>query len=109
MSALVTRGENKLLVFFQEYLGRRPTSKEPPVTIKAKDLDKNYKLATVIEDPNKTDDKKSYSVVYEDCGTYLTGISGLPEGAVAKEFDVCENGQPRKWWFVVWAEEPEVN
>jgi len=31
---------------------------------------------------------------------------GLPEGAIAKKLDVCENGIPRSYWFVVWEEEP---
>jgi hypothetical protein len=108
MSELVSAGANKLLVRFQDYLNRRATGKEPPITIKAKDLDENYKLSTVIEDPTKTDDQKSYSVVYEERGTYLTGISGLPEGAIAKEIDICENGQPASYWFVVWEEEPDL-
>lgn len=34
--------------------------------------------------------------------------SGLPEGAIAKEFDVCENGSPTSYWFVVWEEEPVI-
>lgn len=32
--------------------------------------------------------------------------SGLPEGATAKLFDVCENGQPKQYWFVVWDQKP---
>jgi hypothetical protein len=35
-----------------------------------------------------------------------TGGTGLPEGAMFKEFDVCENGNPTTYWFVVWNEEP---
>lgn len=36
------------------------------------------------------------------------GGGGLPEGAIAKEFDVCENGQAQTYWFVVWEQEPNL-
>jgi hypothetical protein len=36
------------------------------------------------------------------------GGAGLPAGAIAKEFDICENGQPTTYWFVVWEEEPVI-
>lgn len=32
--------------------------------------------------------------------------SGLPEGATAKQFDVCENGEPKQYWFIVWDKKP---
>ena len=35
--------------------------------------------------------------------------SGLPDGAIAKEFDVCENGSPTSYWFVVWNAEPNLD
>lgn len=109
MSAIGKTSKNDNLVVFKEYLQHRPTGKEPPITIKAKDLDGNFALTTVIENPEETDDKKSYKVKYGEEGTYLTDIKGLPPDAIAKEFDVCENGAPRKWWFVVWEEEPELD
>jgi hypothetical protein len=34
--------------------------------------------------------------------------SGLPANAIAKEFDVCENGITRSYWFLVWEEEPVI-
>lgn len=34
--------------------------------------------------------------------------TGLPDGAIAKEFDVCENGEPKKYWFIVWEEKPNL-
>jgi hypothetical protein len=109
MSELVSQGENDLLVFFQEYLLRRPEGVDSPVTIKAKDLDKNYKLATVINDPDKDQDNRSYTVEYREEGTVLKNIGGgLPPNAIAKQFYVCENGQPKQYWFVVWDEEPEI-
>jgi hypothetical protein len=80
MSEIVSAGENELLVFFQEYLNRRATGKEPPITIKAKDLDKNYKLATVINNPDESDEDRSYSVEYREEGTVLNIIT-LPDGA----------------------------
>jgi hypothetical protein len=36
------------------------------------------------------------------------GGTGLPAGAIAKEFVVCENGQPTDYWFLVWESEPEI-
>lgn len=36
------------------------------------------------------------------------GGAGLPAGATAKEFDVCENGQAKTYWFVVWEQEPNL-
>ena len=80
-------------------------SNAPPRTVRAKDLDENFVKVTLIESDI---DPPPYRVKYTDDGTMLTDIRGLPEGAIAKEFDVCENGQPRKWWFLVWEEEPNV-
>jgi len=80
MSEIVSAGENELLVFFQEYLNRRATGKEPPITIKAKDLDKNYKLATVINNPDESEEDRSYTVEYREEGTVLNIIT-LPDGA----------------------------
>lgn len=37
-----------------------------------------------------------------------TGGTGLPEGAIFKEFQICENGEPKTYWFVVWEEEPII-
>jgi hypothetical protein len=108
MSEIVSAGENELLVFFQEYLNRRATGKEPPITIKAKDLDKNYKLATVINNPDESEEDRSYTVEYREEGTVLKDIKGLPPNAIAKEIDICENGQPASYWFVVWEEEPDL-
>jgi hypothetical protein len=34
--------------------------------------------------------------------------SGLPDGAIAKEFDVCENGVSTSYWFIVWNAEPNL-
>lgn len=36
------------------------------------------------------------------------GGGGLPDGAIAKEFDICENGQPTTYWFAVWENEPDL-
>jgi hypothetical protein len=79
MSELVAQGENDLLVFFQEYLNHRPAGADSPVTIKAKDLDKNYKLATVINEPDKSEKDRSYTVEYTNEGTVLQ-IDKLPDG-----------------------------
>lgn len=36
------------------------------------------------------------------------GGTGLPEGAIFKEFQICEDGEPKTYWFVVWEEEPLI-
>lgn len=36
------------------------------------------------------------------------GGGGLPDGAMAKEFDICENGEVKKYWLIVWDEEPNL-
>lgn len=36
------------------------------------------------------------------------GGTGLPEGAIFKEFQICEDGEPKTYWFVVWEEEPII-
>lgn len=32
--------------------------------------------------------------------------SGLPEGAVFREFNICENGNPINYWMPTWTEDP---
>jgi hypothetical protein len=83
-----------------------PGSNAPPVSIRAKDLDENYKKVTLIE---SNEDPPPYTVEYTKEGTRLKDIRGLPPDAIAKQFDVCENGQPKRYWFVVWEQEPELN
>jgi hypothetical protein len=34
--------------------------------------------------------------------------SGLPAGATAREFSVCENGNPETYWMLTWDEEPVI-
>lgn len=70
------------VVCYQDYLMERPApgSNSSPVSIKAADLDNCFAAVTLIENPNEPDDKKSYGVEHEPEGTYLTDISGLPEG-----------------------------
>lgn len=81
-------------------------SAAPPRSIRAKDLDGNFKKATVIP-PGGT--RPAYGVRYTQDGTILTNIGGsLPSGAIAKQFDVCENGTPVQYWLVYWEEEPTL-
>jgi hypothetical protein len=128
MSAIAVTSRNEKLVLFKDYLNRRATGNDPPVSIKAKDLDENFAFTTVIENPDETDDNKSYRVKYEESGTVLE-ITALPKGERKgdilywnpegngkwvvlpapegstigiKQFDVCQNGQPKQVNMLVW-------
>jgi hypothetical protein len=79
MSAIAERSKNDNLVFFVDYLGKRPTGSDSPVTVKARDLDKNFSRTTVIENPDEAEGEKSYTVRYEKEGTVLE-IAALPKG-----------------------------
>jgi len=105
MSSIAPRSADDQLVHFSDYLGARPLKNDPPVSIKARDLDRNFTRSTIIE-PDL--DPPPYRVKYSDKGTELLDISGLPPNAVARQFAVCEDGQPRQYWFVTWDEKPEL-
>lgn len=92
---------------FEQDLKNRPAkgSDAPPRTLRAKDLDDNFSKITVIE---TGDDPPPYEVEYTKDGTKLKNIRGLPKNAIAKEFFVCEFGQPRSYWFIVWEDEPQL-
>jgi hypothetical protein len=95
------------LHLFKDDLRKKPSdgSNAPPRSIKAQDLDENFVKTSVIA---PLEDPPSYTVEYTREGTRLKISPGLPEGAVAREFDVCENGQPVQYWFVTWDEQPEI-
>jgi hypothetical protein len=86
----------------------KPGSNDYPVAIKAIHLDENWKRSTVINNPDESEEDRSYTVEYREDGTVLKDIKGLPPNAIAKEIDICENGQPASYWFVVWEEEPDL-
>jgi hypothetical protein len=90
---------------FKDDLRQKPShgSDAPPRTVRANDLDENFRKVTIIE-PN--DEPKSYSVEYTREGTRLKIQKGLPDGATFRQFDVCENGQPVQYWMATWNEEP---
>jgi len=92
---------------FIKDLRSRPVagSNAPPVSIRAKDLDDNFKKVTII--PSEAFPPE-YQVAYREDGVILSDLSGLPPEAIAKEFSVCENGLPATYWFVVWKDKPEV-
>jgi hypothetical protein len=92
---------------FERLVKNKPAkgSNDYPVSIKAKDLDDNWKMTTLLE---SDDTPKTYTVEYTKDGTRIKNIRGLPEGASAKQFDVCENGTPKQYWLLVWDEEPEL-
>lgn len=66
------------------------------------------------ESPYVPEDGSQSSVSAQASGGYDEdamgggGGAGLPAGAIAKEFDVCENGQAKTYWFVVWEQEPDL-
>jgi hypothetical protein len=93
---------------FKDDLSMAPPkgSNAPPRSISAKALDGNFNKVTLL--PSETDPPE-YEVNYREDGVILSDINGLPEGATAKEFAVCENGAPTTYWFVVWEDEPEIN
>lgn len=76
---------------FERDLANRPTkgSNAPPVSIRAKDLDGNYKKVTVIRPTNNVASLPDYEPRYKKDGTELR--------FAAADFDVCENGQPVKY------------
>jgi hypothetical protein len=80
-------------------------SNQPPVSIRARDLDGNFEKVTVL--PSEAIPPE-YQVTYRDDGVILSDINGLPEGAVAREFNVCENGNPVTYWLLTWDQEPEL-
>ena len=92
---------------FRDDLQKKPGRGQvkPPRVISARNLDENFAKVTVIDSDAIP---PLYRVKYTKDGTLLTDIAGLPKDAIAKEFDVCENGQPRTWWFVVWENDPEL-
>jgi hypothetical protein len=96
-----------VLHIFANDLLKKPLigSKDPPRTIRAKDLDDNNRRLTVLKGSG---DPLPYGVRYTKEGTLLTGIRNLPEDAISKQFDVCENGSPTSYYFVVWNEEPQL-
>jgi hypothetical protein len=77
---MIVRGANSLLVFFQNYLGNRALGHEPPVSIKAADLDRNFRAVTLIDNPDEDGENRSYTVDYRQEGTVLA-INRLPDGA----------------------------
>jgi hypothetical protein len=102
---IASRSADRGQVHFSDYLRARPLENDPPRSIRARDLDNNFARLTVIAP--KTD-PPPYRVNYTERGTELLDISGLPPGAVARQFSVCEDGTPRQYWFITWDEKPEL-
>jgi hypothetical protein len=118
---------------FKEDLKNKPGkgSDAPPRTIRASDLDGNFKKVMLIESDDV--DPPAYEVEYTEDGTMLKNLKQLPDGEnlgdIAyydpeagnngagawrvlaapegstikfKQFDVCENGQPKEYTMLVW-------
>lgn len=92
---------------FEQDLKNKPGlgSMDAPRTIKAKKLDDNNKKLTLLKGEGTP---PAYRVKYTPEGTILTDIQSLPKDAIAKQFDVCENGSAVSYYFVVWIEEPQL-
>jgi len=66
-----------------------PGSNDPPRSVRAKDLDENYRKVTVIPEESPPAPKPDYSIDYSDVGTLLK--------FEAFESYVCENGEAVKY------------
>jgi hypothetical protein len=106
-------------------------SDAPPRTIRASDLDGNFKKVTLIESDDV--DPVPYELEHTEDGTRLKSVKQLPDGSSRgdlcywnpdagvngtgkwvvlaapegstikfKQFDVCENGQPKEYTMLVW-------
>ena len=86
---------NSILVKFRDYLKSSLTkgSSEPPVSIKAKDLDDNFAATTLIESKDTTD--KVYKIKYAKEGKSIEFICG-DKKVKWQEIDICVNGTPKK-------------
>ncbi len=102
---IASRSADRGQVHFSDYLRAQPLENDPPRSIRARDLDNNFARLTVISP--KTD-PPPYRVEYTKDGTVLKDIAGLPPDAIAKQITLCENGQPKAYWFVVWEEKPQL-
>ena len=96
---------------FADYFQTAPPkgSNAPPRTVPAKTLDKNFEKVTVVENDEKTDPKE-YEVKYTDDGTKLHTLRGLPKKPLARRLYVCEGGEAKQLWFIVFdqAEAPKL-
>jgi hypothetical protein len=92
---------------FKEDLDKVPPkgSNAPPRSISAKALDGNFDKVTLL--PSEAEPPE-YEVSYREDGVILSNLRSLPEGAVAREFSVCENGNPETYWLLTWDQEPEL-
>lgn len=79
-----------------------------PRTISAARLDDNFRKVTVLPAKIASGGAPEYQVEYKADGVQLFNLRGLPAGAVAKEFTVCDNGEPRVYWLLTWEQEPTV-
>jgi hypothetical protein len=90
---------------FKDDLNKGGDPTKAPFRISATALDNNFQRLTPIQQEGP---RRKYFVEETDLGWQLKGITGMPAGAKAKQFSVCENGSPISYWFVVWDEEPQL-
>jgi hypothetical protein len=69
------RSRNRRQVIFGDYLKRAVSGNNPPVSIRARDLDTNFAVSTIIEHPEK---KNSYRVDYRREGTVIDIVTVPP-------------------------------
>lgn len=88
---------NPSLIKFRDYLTARPPkgSSAPPRTIKADDLDGNFKRCTVNKSQVQFNGQPVYDVLYSSEGTELVfQVDG--RYAYWREIDICVDGVAKK-------------
>jgi|688.fasta_scaffold2185948_1 hypothetical protein len=97
------RSRNPNVKTFKEDVKGAAKNRKAPNRVSASKLDNNFAAVTVVEPQDG-----SYRVSYESGGTVLLDITGLPEGATARQFNVCDNGNPRTYWMLTWDSAPQL-
>lgn len=87
---------------------KRDLAGKPPHTVSAARLDDNFRKVTVLPAKIGSAGVPEYQVEYKADGVQLFNLRGLPDGAVAKEFTVCDNGEPKVYWLLTWEQEPTI-
>jgi hypothetical protein len=79
-----------------------------PHVVRANKLDANFKRLTILPGRTKANGRPEYQVEFKDYGVQLSNLSGVPDGATARAFDICENGEPKTYWMLTWDSPPAL-